>query len=290
MMSSFIKPKRSNTKGIVAVAAGVPPPHDEQGIGAAPTRATSTCVGLPNKKKPPPHDHDSSRTPTPNFLITTLPSSLPPPVVDHHHEDEYGITLTHQRNSTKLLLRRSFSCEATHQIPHSSPYTSKNTAPKAVMASPRRRLQRANSCVEGDGKKMQRSKMGKAANVVEGARGLRSMKSLSELEVEEVQGFMDLGFVFDKDNLSPSILSIIPGLQERKHADELDEESSTSDQQQVKVARPYLSEAWLVQRPPRPPKLFNSVDGNGKPAVDVKEQLKEWARSVASSVHHECCT
>ncbi|KAK4396330.1 hypothetical protein Sango_1469600 [Sesamum angolense] len=40
-----------------------------------------------------------------------------------------------------------------------------------------------------------------------------SCKSLLELELEEVKGFMDLGFIFRKENLSKRMKRLIPGLQ-----------------------------------------------------------------------------
>lgn len=107
---------------------------------------------------------------------------------------------------------------------------------------------------------------------------IKSWKSLSDLEIEEVQGFIDLGFVFNKDEMNPSILNIIPGLQEKRPEEEQEEEEHD------RVRRPYLSEAWLVQRSD-PPKL-NLVD-RGSP-VDMKQQLKAWARTVASNVRQEC--
>lgn len=109
---------------------------------------------------------------------------------------------------------------------------------------------------------------------------IKSWKSLSDLEIEEVQGFMDLGFVFNKDEMNPSILNIIPGLQEKRP------EEKQEDEEHDRVRRPYLSEAWLVQRSD-PPKL-NLVDRGS--AVDMKQQLKAWARTVASNVRQECVT
>ncbi|KAK7244228.1 hypothetical protein RIF29_39047 [Crotalaria pallida] len=101
-------------------------------------------------------------------------------------------------------------------------------------------------------------------------------RSLSDLELEEVQGFKDLGFSFEKETLSPSLATILPGLQE-KNRDETEED---------KAARgPYLSEAWLVQTcaPPIPPNWANN-----KSATNMKEHIKFWARTVASNVHQEC--
>lgn len=96
-------------------------------------------------------------------------------------------------------------------------------------------------------------------------------RSLSDLEYEEVQGFKDLGFSFEKEALSPSLANIIPGLQE-KNRDESEED---------KAARgPYLSEAWLVQSCATPP-VPNW--GNKMSADDMKKHIKFWARAVAST-------
>lgn len=100
---------------------------------------------------------------------------------------------------------------------------------------------------------------------------LTTRKSLSDLEIEELQGFKDLGFTFDKKELSPSVVNILPGLQEKKRTEDLNPE---------KVRRPYLSEAWLVQScAPPPPNL-----GASRSAEDMKAQIKFWARAVASNV------
>ncbi|XP_057963836.1 uncharacterized protein LOC131154981 [Malania oleifera] len=102
----------------------------------------------------------------------------------------------------------------------------------------------------------------------------KTRKSLSDLEFEEVQGFRDLGFRLDKEGLSPSVIDILPGLQERKR-DELEED---------KVRRPYLSEAWLVRSHAHP--VPNWVVS--KSPEDMKTQIKFWARAVASNMRQEC--
>ncbi|EXB75041.1 hypothetical protein L484_012165 [Morus notabilis] len=100
-------------------------------------------------------------------------------------------------------------------------------------------------------------------------------RSLSELEIEEVQGFKDLGFKFDnKDLLSPNVVNILPGLQERKEEDM---------GLQNKVRRPYLSEAWMAQSAPPTPNWAAS-----RSSQEMKAQIKFWARSVASNVRQEC--
>ncbi|RVW39802.1 hypothetical protein CK203_074598 [Vitis vinifera] len=39
------------------------------------------------------------------------------------------------------------------------------------------------------------------------------LQELEELELEEVKGFMDLGFKFKREHLSPRMITVIPGLQ-----------------------------------------------------------------------------
>ncbi|XP_062096295.1 uncharacterized protein LOC133802075 [Humulus lupulus] len=110
--------------------------------------------------------------------------------------------------------------------------------------------------------------------------GKNMRRSLSDLEIEEVQGFKDLGFTFDnKDKLNPSVVNIIPGLQEKKEEDNMGLEN--------KVRRPYLSEAWLTQSygPPPPPPPSWALR---KSSQDMKAHIKFWARAVASNVHQEC--
>ncbi|KAI9083510.1 hypothetical protein K1719_034452 [Acacia pycnantha] len=106
-------------------------------------------------------------------------------------------------------------------------------------------------------------------------------KSLSDLEFEEVQGFKDLGFSFEKETINPSVASIIPGLQE-KNREETEEDKA--------MRRPYLSEAWLLQScvlPPPPPPPIPTYTSS-KSSKDMKQHIKFWARTVASNVRQEC--
>ncbi|XVF78645.1 hypothetical protein PTKIN_Ptkin14bG0151700 [Pterospermum kingtungense] len=80
-------------------------------------------------------------------------------------------------------------------------------------------------------------------------------KCHSDLAFQELQGFKDLGFTFDKE-----------------------------DWKQDKVRRPYLYGAWHVQS--RAPPIPNCVSKNS--AEDMKAQLKFWARAVATNVRQEC--
>ncbi|KAL6567350.1 hypothetical protein OROGR_001018 [Orobanche gracilis] len=112
----------------------------------------------------------------------------------------------------------------------------------------------------------------------------RLSKSLSELEFEEMEGFMDLGFVFsEEDKGDSSLAEIIPGLQKLGRDCE---ERRIFEESCASRARPYLSEAWNVyhnrqmERAPlmewRMPAVSNEID--------MKDSLKWWAHSVASAV------
>ncbi|CAI0475963.1 unnamed protein product [Linum tenue] len=103
-------------------------------------------------------------------------------------------------------------------------------------------------------------------------------KSLSSLEFEELKGFMDLGFVFSEEDRESSLVSILPGLQ-RLGKKDVDESAVPR--------RPYLSEAWAVQEKE---KMRNPVMNWRVPAlglgseIDMKDSLRLWAHSVASTV------
>ncbi|KAL8149873.1 uncharacterized protein LOC141708969 [Apium graveolens] len=134
-----------------------------------------------------------------------------------------------------------------------------------------------------------------------------SCKSLGELEVEEVKGFMDLGFKFDPQNLSPRMMSVVPGLQrlagsqnsEIIQKETIDHVLATNklDDQEVacagnemksesgEVRRPYLSEAWLIRRPDSP--LLKLKISRNSEAGDIKKHLKQWARTVATVVQQD---
>ncbi|KAH7667626.1 hypothetical protein IHE45_12G072000 [Dioscorea alata] len=115
-------------------------------------------------------------------------------------------------------------------------------------------------------------------------REMRSYKSLSDLENYELQGFMDLGFVFHKEKLSSEMICVIPGLQRLVEGKSGSAERRETNEEQVK--RPYLSEAWLISKPDSPllnlRMLPNSLD-----RADMKKHLRFWAREVASLAQQE---
>lgn len=101
---------------------------------------------------------------------------------------------------------------------------------------------------------------------------MRSCKSFYELEHEELKGFRDLGFIFNKEELNPHIKSMLPGLQ------------MLGEKQ---VTRPYLSEAWLINRPDSPLLNLRIPSRSASSGADMKKQLRYWARTVASVINQE---
>ncbi len=119
-----------------------------------------------------------------------------------------------------------------------------------------------------------------------------SCKSLGDLEIEEVKGFMDLGFIFKKEHLSPRMMSVVPGLQRLVHKNKQstkltvkDNETGESKGESGGVKRPYLSEAWLIKRPNSP--LLNLRMPSASTADDMKKHIRFWARTVASAIQQE---
>lgn len=106
----------------------------------------------------------------------------------------------------------------------------------------------------------------------------RSTKSLTDLEFDELKGFSELGFTFSKDDLTPRVVRILPGLQR------LGKQETTWE---PTVSRPYLSEAWSVYRQDAPLLKWHMPPPQEE-GVDMKEHLKFWAHAVASTVKMEC--
>ncbi|XP_022745220.1 uncharacterized protein LOC111295761 [Durio zibethinus] len=121
-----------------------------------------------------------------------------------------------------------------------------------------------------------------------------SCRSLKDLELEEVKGFMDLGFIFKKEHLNARMISVLPGVlrlgffktELNRAADELPKDDDIEQGEGKGVIRPYLSEAWLIKRPDSP--LLNIRVPRVTAAADMKKHLKLWARTVVSVVQQEC--
>lgn len=128
-------------------------------------------------------------------------------------------------------------------------------------------------------------------------RGLKktmSCKSLGELELEELRGFMDLGFIFRKEHISKRMISVIPGLQRLEIVISEDDEKVCKDSEPIlaeedddkrEIVRPYLSEAWLIKRPDSP--FLNMRIPRISKASDMKKHLRHWAKTVANVVMQE---
>ncbi|XP_041997190.1 uncharacterized protein LOC121747253 [Salvia splendens] len=115
---------------------------------------------------------------------------------------------------------------------------------------------------------------------------MRKSRSLVDLELQEVKGFMDLGFVFKKHNLSSHVISLIPGLQRIKSQDDQDLEI-LDEEREEKLMMPYLSESWLVKLQDSPLILSLRISRVCNDSDKVKKHLKDWARTVAATVHQE---
>lgn len=122
----------------------------------------------------------------------------------------------------------------------------------------------------------------------------RKGKSMSDLEYEELKGFMDLGFVFsEEDHKDSDLVSILPGLQRLVKKDdgvvrvtEVEEEDKSNGN---RVARPYLSKAWdhcggRKGKKQITPEIKWRVPAPAGNEVDLKDHLKLWAHAVASTI------
>lgn len=90
----------------------------------------------------------------------------------------------------------------------------------------------------------------------------RGPRSTLDLEFQELKGFMDLGFDFSHEKLSPRLLDLLPGLKRLLIGHNVNKKIEF---------RESPLENWELP----------SLKATG---VDIKEHLKLWARSVASSL------
>ncbi|XP_047333279.1 uncharacterized protein LOC124936795 [Impatiens glandulifera] len=133
--------------------------------------------------------------------------------------------------------------------------------------SPDSVLQIVFSDEEEDMKKKKKAKF-------RGQRKRGMTKSLSELEFEEMKGFMDLGFVFSEEDENSRLVNIIPGLK-RSVNNKVDS-----------VQRPYLSETWDedLEKMKRIDALMGWKIPDFTNEMDMKKNLRKWARNVASII------
>ncbi|KAL0443810.1 UNVERIFIED_CONTAM: hypothetical protein Slati_2103700 [Sesamum latifolium] len=122
-----------------------------------------------------------------------------------------------------------------------------------------------------------------------GSRKIRrsGSRSLSELEFEELKGFMDLGFVFSEEERDSRLVSIIPGLQRLGKNVQEESGNGCGEAASTAVSRPYLSEAWECLEEEKRVKN-NGLNDWRIPAfgneTELKDHLRFWAHTVASTV------
>lgn len=200
-----------------------------------------------------------------NKQTKSLPTTIPVVVGQNQHQSQ-------ELNPSRILSLdvRSQSlhclCSETSFSPASPP------SPNSVIVPPKGKEETHDEI-----KSPMRRKKGEKQR-----RNKKGSRSLSNLEFEELKGFMDLGFVFCEEDKDSSLVSILPGLQ--RYGTKGGEEVS-DDTHQHKVSRPYLSEAWGVSDQT---KVTNPLRKWRFPAphggIDMKNHLRVWARSVASTV------
>ncbi|KAL4562245.1 hypothetical protein LXL04_034443 [Taraxacum kok-saghyz] len=102
-------------------------------------------------------------------------------------------------------------------------------------------------------------------------------KSLSDLEFEELKGFMDLGFVFSEEDKDSSLVEIIPGLQRLGGEREISDDDKGSCSSTAGARRPYLSEAWVNMDRRLQTPLLNWEIPVVRDEIDMKDNLKSAA-------------
>ncbi|GAB2285437.1 hypothetical protein Dimus_019888 [Dionaea muscipula] len=229
-----------------------------------------------------------SNTTKPHPLSSSSPSSSHP-----LHQNSEIITQVMTTNPS--YQSRSFSGQSMSSTSGSFTSSEEDLSPSSVLVMPKLRTVLPGRVDQlGDENKQEFQVPIKGKSLVGGGgrrrRGRRGgggggggSKSLSDLECEELKGFMDLGFVFSEEDRDSRLVSIIPGLQRlggeqgMKIDDAGGEGAKGGD-----VSRPYLSEAWDVMEQTHPLMNWRLPDLSNE--VDVKNQLRFWAHSVASSV------
>ncbi|KAL3522533.1 hypothetical protein ACH5RR_015367 [Cinchona calisaya] len=161
-------------------------------------------------------------------------------------------------------------------------------SPNSVLSTPQ--LEKILSGIEGNPESPRKAKGDEQKKNKKRKKNIEAKKclskSLSELEFEELKGFMDLGFVFsEEDKKDSSLVEIIPGLQRLGKEKDGEEEESSSVHDESSITRPYLSEAWdvLDRRKKKNPSINWRVPAVSN-EIDIKNSLKWWAHIVASTV------
>ncbi|XP_055801683.1 uncharacterized protein LOC129870833 [Solanum dulcamara] len=119
-----------------------------------------------------------------------------------------------------------------------------------------------------------------AVKAKKGVKGIiRIRRSSSELELEELKGFMDLGFEFSEEDKNSSLVTIVPGLQKWGNRAVVDEKRDN-----IVHKRPYLSESWeILEKRKMSRKLLKWRFPSMNDDMNMKDNLRFWAQTVAST-------
>ncbi|KAL1555964.1 hypothetical protein AAHA92_11642 [Salvia divinorum] len=201
---------------------------------------------------------------------TSISSAPPPicPIPQNHHPSISNQKVSRQISNLARSKSDELSCFATQK-----------SSPDSVLKNPH--LQTIFSdkefTISSEIPKVPLAKKG----VVDGRRKKRLSKSMSELEFEEVKGFIDIGFVFSEaDKGDSALVEIIPGLQK------LGQKTESRDRKIEEASRirakPYLSEAWEFYEEKRLMKWM--IPSSATSEMEIKDNLKCWAHTVASAI------
>ena len=129
----------------------------------------------------------------------------------------------------------------------------------------------------------------------------KKWKSSSALESIEVQGFKDLGFVFDQEELRENLADVLPGLKAKSSGSGSGSASDNDDANGIGIVgdasnagdgvvrRPYLSEAWQHGARSAPSTSASaSAIRPARSAAEMKDQIRMWAQAVACNARQEC--
>ncbi|XP_058766927.1 uncharacterized protein LOC131640544 [Vicia villosa] len=205
------------------------------------------------------------------------------------HENKHHQSKQESSKESKLSrIRTNHTRSMSDELNNMTAFKHESLSPKSVLFETKLHTIPSGKDVtdykEAENQTQLRLQVSPKKNIVRNRRRKRESKSLSDLEFEEVKGFMDLGFVFSEEDKDSSLVSIIPGLQRlgKNDKDEDEEEDSSFESM---IQRPYLSEAWEVHEWRKKEKpLMNWKIPAPTNDVDMKYSLKCWAHNVASTV------
>ncbi|TKY62168.1 hypothetical protein E2542_SST12024 [Spatholobus suberectus] len=232
-----------------------------------PTTSFVSLQSPPDEEKPVPTSESVS-------CSSSILSSPPPP-------DEETST-DESPSSEKQLSSESISVPLQDGSINNEGETKERLARMTLLGN------RTRSYLSSPSTQNRHRKLRKPATSARKLRKSMSCKTLGELELDEVKGFMDLGFTFKKEYLSPRMMSVVPGLQRLGVMDATETVRGNhieAKEEKRDIMRPYLSEAWLIKRPDSP--LLNLKIPKRCSSANMKKHLRFWAKTVASEIHQE---